>query len=62
MKKFRVQTLYSGEAIELTVYATKASDAKKHIQVFFKDCRVLKVREIKNDDSSAKKQTQRLAA
>jgi hypothetical protein len=62
MKKFKVRTFYSGSAMEVVVCAVKTIDARRHVQTFFKGCRVLTVTEINEDASLAVKQIPQMAA
>lgn len=62
MKKFLVKTFVSGSAKEIIVFAVKPLDAKRHVQTFFKDCRVLKVTEITGVSSMAGKQVRQITS
>ncbi len=55
MKKFLVRTFISGSAKEIIVFAVRRIDARRHVQTFFKGCRVLKVTEINADGSKVRK-------
>ena len=62
MKKFKVRTFFSGSAMEVVVCAVKNVDARRHVQTFFKGCRVLAVSEINEDASLAVKHIPQMAA
>lgn len=46
MKKFKVTAFYNGSKTEVTVTAIRATDARRHVETFFKGCRVLSVTDI----------------